>query len=75
MLTPDQIADGWIEHVGGPCPVPLDSMVATLWGDGKMFPRRSAIGFTIWHENWEHEGGDPEYCIIAYKPEPTHDSR
>ena len=70
MLTDQQRADGWIEHDGGPCPVPLDSYVETLWDDGKIFPRRCAIGFTIWPENWDHCDlitSETGQRIIAYR--------
>ena len=42
MTTPEQIAgpteamlaDGWIKHDGGPCPVPLDSRPLVMFRDG-----------------------------------------
>ena len=70
MLTDQQRADGWIEHDGGPCPVPLDSLVATIWDDGKFFSDCCAIGFTIWPENWEHRDlitAKTGERIIAYR--------
>ena len=67
----NELPEGFIPHDGGPCPVPLDSMVEIVWGDGLTFSGRSAVGFTIWPENWNwHLSGVPmSERIIAYKPE------
>ncbi len=63
--------DGWIEHDGGPCPVPLDSKVDLL--------HRSNVSITtvpaLWSEEWgrwawkgtRYEGWNEN--IIAYRPE------
>jgi len=79
MLTPEQIAEGWIEHDGGPCPVPLDSKVDVMFRDGSGSKRRHrAQWWTAFNpviaaqDLWRHEAG-PENDIIAYRPEPRHD--
>ena len=73
-LTPEQIADGYLPHPGGPCPVPLDSKPGVIFAHGgvlyagKHSARFWAGGDFDW---WQHESNDPAYHIIAYKPEPT----
>lgn len=65
-LTPEMIADGWIKHDGGPCPVPLDSIV-----DVMIFSRQTGNFFAC-NLLWEHDGRQDD--IIAYRPEsPSHD--
>lgn len=69
MLTDAMKADGWVEHDGGPCPVPLGSKVAVLWGDGHQTPPVYAAGeWCDYHDSWQHEG-PRKHHIIAYKPE------
>ena len=71
-LTPEQIADGFIPHPGGPCPVPLDSKPGVIFGNGEIYPvgqiraRQWTVGLGDW---WQHESKNPRYHIIAYKPE------
>ena len=67
MLTPEQIADGWIEHDGGPCPVPLDSRPRILFKVGEPYGS-GRVRATCWV--W---GGYGRAAIIAYRPEPRHD--
>lgn len=73
-LTPEQIADGWLPHDGGPCPVSLDSKPGVIFGDGEVHPVGD-ITARFWLSDgtdwWQHESGTPEYSIISYKPEPT----
>lgn len=71
-LTPEQIADGWLPHDGGPCPVPLDSKPGIITECGKV----SQPGWhaaSVWAgpgDWWKHHSSDPMHRIIAYKPEP-----
>lgn len=71
MLTPEQIADGWIAHDGGDCPVPLDSRPAVLFRDGEIINGRKAENWV-----WEHKAFPIRLThvhIIAYRPKPSHD--
>lgn len=63
MLTPEQIADGWIAHDGGLCPVPLDTTVTAKSARGGLFGAAltARADVLIWRN------------IIAYRPEPRHD--
>lgn len=70
MLTPEQIADGWIAHDGGPCPVPLDSRPGVMWGDGfvTLAGMQPAWVWTKHGDSWGHN--EPfDRRIIAYRPE------
>lgn len=72
MLTPEQIAEGWIEHDGGPCPVAMHIEITPLYRD-KEDPRkgmRRPFGYAGAFD-WAHDGEDDD--IIAYRPEPHHD--
>ncbi len=68
MLTKKMIAEGWIAHDGGPCPVPLNQHVEVLCrGGGK----GTGLADYFW---WgRYKDGPASYEIIAYKPETTHD--
>lgn len=67
-LTEELIADGWIEHDGGPCPVSNDSIVAYRLRGGVVTLDRDRADNLIWH----HDSSllDEEDHIIAYRPEP-----
>lgn len=67
MLTPEQIADGWIEHDGGPCPVPLDSRVTIMCRTGGTDTDEAREWW------WGRNRAPVSYEIIAYRPEPRHD--
>lgn len=64
MLTEEQKAQGWVEHDGGQCPLP---MWQVLLRDGRIMRTR---GDTIY---WPHFGDDDFYDsdVIAYRKEPT----
>jgi hypothetical protein len=64
MLTPEQIADGWKPHDGGPCPVDGQTVVRMLFRNGWINLRRAEC------EEWPWEPNDPELDIIAYREEP-----
>jgi hypothetical protein len=69
MLSEAMKAEGWIEHDGGPCPVPLDSRPIYMMRDGVVdASQRDTAASLIWNDKvpWEDQ-------IIAYKPEPSHD--
>jgi hypothetical protein len=60
-LTAEEIAEGWIAHDGGPCPVNEGSLPKIMLRDGK-------TGFILGCALiWEHDGRGDD--IIAYKPE------
>jgi len=68
MLTPEQLADGWIAHEGGSRPVDMWKPVTIMRRDGK-----TARHPDCRHLDWAIY---PEYThtdIIAYRPEPSHD--
>jgi hypothetical protein len=73
MLTPEQIADGWIEHDGGGCPVDRDSETHVLFADGEIdltYAGFWSAPFPNADDQWAWECS-PEDRIIAYKPELT----
>jgi hypothetical protein len=75
-LTPEQIAEGWLPHDGGPCPVPLDSMQCMLTPLGVALPEQYGPTPKLARSGqWEWDGTLPKFlCVIAYKPEsPDHD--
>ena len=69
MLTPEQIADGWKPHDGGPCPVPLDRRVSVMFDDS-IISTATAAFWANGHDWWQWEGA-PEHRIIAYREEPS----
>lgn len=76
MLTPEQIAEGWIEHDGGPCPVPFSSRVAAIKFRDGLIRTSGGRGFRASAIPWQHiliGRGNPDLHIIAYRPEPRHD--
>ena len=70
MLTDEQKAAGWIEHDGGPCPVPPDRKVDYVMRceTVKNHKRVSEEASNI---EWAWEGKDHD--IIAYRLENTND--
>lgn len=68
MLTPEQIAEGWIEHDGGeecPSDIPMQIMLV----DGS----RSGHGISGRSWRWGRSTPIHPYDIIAYRPGPRHD--
>jgi hypothetical protein len=81
-LTPDQIADGWLLHDGGPCPVNLMAKVEVMFRSGEIRYKRRAQWWTAFdtvskfaeHDLWQHQAPNHTNDIVAYKPErPDHD--
>ena len=67
-LTPEQIAEGWIEHRGGRQPCGR-CKVSVMFRDGTIRGNRNPLSVP-----WEHRliGMEyPELHIIAYRKEPT----
>ena len=74
-LTDEQRAQGWIEHGGGECPVPLDSFVIVQQRSNFIRDRKTARHWCqrpddpAWGRDcWKHTGEWED--IIAYRPEP-----
>ncbi len=68
MLSEELRAQGWIEHSGGPCPVPLDSKPGVMFRDGEV----ADVGDMASAWVWEANSFGPAFAdlhIIAYKPE------
>ena len=73
MLTPEQIADGWVEHDGGPCPVPMDSRpemlfkrpINEVWEHKPSDKSELQRSLLAWMADWSN--------CVAYRPEPRHD--
>jgi hypothetical protein len=69
--TETRIPEGWTRHDGSPCPVPLDSRPAVMFGSGVI----NDSGFPLaqwWTKGedgdwWQHQG-DPRNWVIAYSP-------
>jgi hypothetical protein len=62
-LTEQMKADGWIEHDGGPCPVPPKTYPALMFRCGA---KEQGIDRSDWCD-WTHDGSLTD--IIAYRPE------
>jgi len=63
ILTPAQIADGWLEWHGGECPVWGGSQLEVIFRDRCNI--KSAVAFALrWGKN------DDNSDIIAYRPDP-----
>jgi hypothetical protein len=60
-LTAEEIAEGWIAHDGGPCPVNEGSAPEVMLRN-----RRTGVVIAICLA-WEHDGRGDD--IIAFKPE------
>jgi hypothetical protein len=65
MTDAERIADGWIAHDGGPCPVNPGSNVSVMFRDGVTYhePERASGIF------WPTEREPHPHDIIAYRPE------
>ena len=63
VLTPAQIADGWIEWHGGECPVWKGSKPTVMFKD-----KSKSCTYEATHWIWTHTEDD--YDIIAYRPDP-----
>jgi hypothetical protein len=66
-LTPEQIAEGWLEHDGGGCPVSPETEVRLWFRDYRSLVRPASWAI------WEHGSSLLERRdeVIAYRPEPT----
>lgn len=75
MISEAMKAEGWIEHDGGPCPVPLDSRPGVMTKDGWILEPGIGIaeGWVVGIDVWQRQGKFTGFHIIAYKPEATHD--
>ncbi len=72
VLTDEQLADGWIEHDGGPCPVALDSLVQIFHRGGHANKHFTPAGWSDEWGRWQWKGGPYDGWnenIIAYKLE------
>jgi len=72
MLTDEQKAAGWIEHDGGPCPVPPRSRPAVLFRAGRDSQREPSGSRKVLACNWNWQMVGTN-AIIAYRPENPHD--
>lgn len=69
MLTSEQIAQGWKEHDGGPCPVDDAAMVEVMFADGETDTTYAAFWSAPqsgMDDCWTGECA-PEDRIIAYR--------
>ena len=59
-------ADGWIEHDGKGMPVPPETLVEVIFGDGPhVYSSMCANG---WQTAWTHkETDDASVCIVRYR--------
>jgi hypothetical protein len=64
VLTPAQIADGWVEWRGGECPVWGGSNPEVMFRSGVI----SELNFAARSRSWKNEGANDD--IIAYRPDP-----
>lgn len=72
MLTDEQRANGWIEHDGGPCPVPLNSRPRIMFV-GAVHPIEPSGSSKVRATDWSWQWRRPEtLAIIAYRQETTH---
>lgn len=74
MLTDEMRKDGWIEHDGGPCPVPPQRRVIVRYrSDPDDFDFARYRTFTAGNVPWGRYEWAQESEIVAYRPEPRHD--
>lgn len=64
-LTPEMIAEGWLPHDGGPCPVKGTASLGVLYRCGLKV--RWSLDDHISDAVWRHDGSAND--IIAYRPE------
>ena len=72
VLTDEQIADGWIEHDGGPCPMPDEDIVEVLFADHTTDMTYAAFWSAAlpgMDDSWTGECASDDR-IIAYRPAP-----
>lgn len=77
MLSEQQIAEGWLPHDGGPCPVDLMAKVEVMFRSSEIRYKRRAQWWTAFdtvskfaeHDLWQHQAPNHDNDIIAYKPE------
>ena len=67
-LTEQMKADGWIEHDGSGCPVPLESKPAVMFRDGEIADADDRADAWVWEANSFAPAFDHLH-IIAYRPE------
>ena len=66
MLTPEQIADGWIAHDGGDQPLPADTVVDLIYRGPADANKGIRIPFACTGRlAWWHDGADDD--IVAYR--------
>ena len=65
VLTPEKVAEGWIEWHGGPCPVEPESVVKCRVRGVSEHSEWKAVAKAI---AWEHHNSPGD--VIAYKPDP-----
>jgi len=61
-MPPDMIAEGWLEHDGGLCPVPERGVIPVLLRDGRQ--SWSRFGFWVWDER-----APLNIDIVAWRPD------
>jgi hypothetical protein len=74
-MTPEQIADGWIEHDGGECPV-LEGKVWVMWENGLtcLQPAKPSW-WTSWNKPARYDRRRRQVGrIIAYRKDQPHDT-
>jgi hypothetical protein len=63
VLTPEQIADGWVEWHGGKCPVePASRVIYELRNGFRPVPCKAS------YLSWDHSGAYDD--ILTYRPDP-----
>ncbi len=72
MLTPEMIADGWLPHDGGPCP--LESLTPVIikvrGGEETRFETARSVVWEYGAMIWEICEPLPRSAeVVAYKPE------
>lgn len=69
MISEQMKAEGWIEHDGGPCPVPLDSRPGVIlengWTQSPNYNLKARL--FRWQSSEPYDAG----LVRAYKPEGT----
>ena len=71
--------DGWREHHGGACPVPVGSVVEWIYRyqrEARKCSDRLPIPAVDLADGWEHDPTDPSVDIVAYRVvQPPTESR
>jgi len=67
-VVPQADADGWIEHDGKGCPLPIGTYVQCYFRDSTTyFGRIGSLDYDVKSSVWIHDGVIPEWEVVRYR--------